>query len=91
VTASLAALAREGFLLALLLAAPLLVAGLAAGIVTGLLAVFTQLQDPAVSTIVRLGAVAAAIAAFAPSIGHQIVVFSERVWPLVTAASHGGT
>ena len=89
-TASLAGLLREGLLLALLLAAPLLVAALIAGVLTGLLGVFTQLQDPAVSTIARIAAVGAAIVLFAPSIAHQLVVFADRVWPLVTAASTGG-
>ena len=61
--ASLVARVREGFLLALLLAAPMLVAALVAGILTGLLAAFTQIQDPAVSLVPRVAAVGAAIVA----------------------------
>ena len=88
-TGSLVSVLREGFLLALLLAAPLLVAALVAGIVSGLLAAFTQIQDPSVSLVPRIAAVGAAIVVFAPSIAHQLVVFATRLWPLITAAGHG--
>ena len=85
-TSSLVALLRDGFLLALLLVAPILVAALLAGILSGLLAAFTQIQDPAVSLVPRVAAVGAAIVLFAPAIAHQLVVFADRLWPLVTAA-----
>lgn len=86
---SLVAVLREGFLLALLLVAPILVAAVIAGILSGLLAVFTQIQDPAVSLVPRVAAVGAAIALFAPSIAAQLVAFASRLWPLVTAAGSG--
>jgi flagellar biosynthetic protein FliQ len=78
---------REGFLLALLLAAPVLVAAVVAGVVSGLLGAFTQIQDPSVSLLPRVVAVAAAIVLFAPSIGTQLVAFSGRLWPLIVAVS----
>jgi flagellar biosynthesis protein FliQ len=84
VIASLVAVMREGFLLALLLAAPMLVAALVAGVLTGLLTAFTQIQDPAVSLVPRVAAVGAAIVLFAPSIGAQLVAFANRLWPLVS-------
>jgi flagellar biosynthetic protein FliQ len=84
------ALVREGLLLALLLAAPVLVAALVAGILTGLVGAFTQIQDPAVALVPRVAAVGAAIVLFAPSIGHQLAAFASRMWPLLTAASGGG-
>jgi len=86
-TASLVAVLREGFLLALLLVAPLLVAALLAGIVTGLLGAFTQIQDPAISLVPRVAAVAVAVVLFAPAIGSQLVTFAGRIWPLIAAAS----
>ena len=89
-TAQIVAVLREGMLLVLLLAAPVLVAALVAGIVSGLLGAFTQIQDPAVSLVPRIAAVGAAIVIFAPSIGHQIVAFADRLWPLVTAAGSAG-
>lgn len=85
-TANVVAVVREGMLLVLLLAAPVLVAALIAGIVTGLLDAFTQIQDPAVSLVPRVAAVGAAIVIFAPSIAHQVVAFADKLWPLVTAA-----
>jgi flagellar biosynthesis protein FliQ len=89
VTSALAALVREGLLLALLLAAPLLVAALVAGILTGLLTAFTQIQDPAVSLVPRVAAVGIAIVLFAPSIASQLAAFASRLWPLVTAVGTG--
>ena len=89
-TGSLVALLREGLLLALLLAAPFLVAALAAGILTGLLGAFTQIQDPAVGLVPRVAAVGAALILFAPSIGHQLEVFASRIWPLVRTVAAGG-
>jgi flagellar biosynthesis protein FliQ len=91
VTAALVALLREGLLLALLLVAPVLVAAVIAGILSGLAAAFTQIQDPAVALVPRVAAVGAAIVMFAPSIGHQLEVFANRLWPLLLAASSGGS
>jgi flagellar biosynthesis protein FliQ len=90
VTASLVALLREGVLLALLLAAPLLVAALVAGVLTGLVGAFTQIQDPAVGLVPRIAAVGVAIVVFAPSIARQLDAFASRIWPLITAAAGGG-
>jgi flagellar biosynthetic protein FliQ len=84
VTAGLVAIVREGALLALLLVAPVLVAALIAGIVTGLIAAFTQLQDPAVALVPRVAAVGVAIALFAPAIAHQLQAFAATLWPLIT-------
>ena len=85
-TASVVGVLREGLLLVLLLAAPMLVAALIAGIVSGLLGAFTQIQDPSVSLVPRVAAVGAAIVIFAPSIAHQLVAFANTLWPLIAAA-----
>ncbi len=90
-TDAIVAIVREGFLLALLLAAPLLVGVLVAGILTGLLAAFTQIQDPAVSLVPRVAAVGIAVVLFAPSIAHQLAAFADRIWPLVVAAGGAGS
>jgi flagellar biosynthetic protein FliQ len=89
VTSSLAAILREGMLLALLLAAPILVAALLAGILSGLAAAFTQIQDPAVSLVPRVAGVGIALVLFAPSIAAQLEAFASRVWPLVISAGTG--
>lgn len=88
-TESLVAVLREGLLLALLLAAPLLVAALIAGVVAGLIGAFTQIQDPAVGLVPRVAAVGAALVLFAPSIGHQLEAFANRLWPIVAAIGTG--
>ncbi len=88
-TASIAALVREGLLLVLLLAAPVLVAAVIAGVVSGLIAAFTPLQDPAVALVPRVAAVGAALALFAPAIAHQLAAFATRLWPLVIHAGGG--
>ena len=85
-TASLVAVVREGLLLVLVLAAPVLVAALIAGVISGLVAAVTQLQDPAVALLPRVVAIGAAIALFAPAIAHQLEAFANRMWPLIAAA-----
>lgn len=88
-TGSLVALVREGFLLTLLLAAPLLVAVLIAGVLSGLLAAFTQIQDPSVSLVPRVAAVGIAIVLFGSSIAAQLQAFASKLWPMVTAVGAG--
>jgi flagellar biosynthetic protein FliQ len=83
VTEALLAIAREGLWLAILLAAPVLIASLLAGALTGLLGAVTQLQDPAVSLVPRIAASAAAIAMFGPSVARQLVAFGGKVLALV--------
>jgi len=89
VTAGVVAIVREGMVLVLLLAAPLLVAALIAGILSGLLAAFTQIQDPAVALVPRVAAVGVAIVLFAPAIAHQLAAFASKLWPLITAVGSG--
>jgi flagellar biosynthesis protein FliQ len=89
VTEGLVALVREGLLLALLCAAPLLVAALIAGVITGLVGAFTQIQDPAVGLVPRVAAVGVALVLFAPSIARQLDAFVARLWPLVAAVGAG--
>ena len=88
-TSALVALVREGMVLVLLLAAPLLVAALIAGVLTGLLGAFTQIQDPSVALVPRVAAIAAAIALFAPAIAHQLEAFAARMWPLIAQIGAG--
>jgi flagellar biosynthetic protein FliQ len=89
VIADLISIVREGMLLVLWLAAPLLVAALIAGVIGGLISVFTQIQDPAVGLVPRVAGVAIAIALFAGSIAHQLEAFAAKLWPVVTAVGGG--
>lgn len=87
---ALLALVGQALLLALWLALPLLVAALAAGVVTGLLGAFTQIQDAAVGLVVRLAAMAAAVVAFAPMLAHRLVRFGQEIMAMVERAGRGG-
>lgn len=87
--AAIVGLVREGMLLVLLLAAPLLAGALIAGVVSSLLAAFTQLHDPAVALVPRVVAVGAAVVLFAPSIGRQVDALTLRLWPLIVAVGKG--
>jgi flagellar biosynthesis protein FliQ len=86
---ALVALVREAGLLALWLAAPFVVASLAAGVVTGLIGAMTQIQDPAIGLAPRVAAVGVALALFAPSIASQLEAVASRLWPLVAAVGTG--
>ena len=88
-TSSLVGVLREGFLLALLLVAPILVAALVAGILSGLLSAFTQIQDPAVSLVPRVAAVGASIVLFASPIANQLAAFVAKLWPMITNVGTG--
>lgn len=79
-TESLVALGRQALILSLWLSAPILVAALAASIVTGLAAWVTQVQDPAVGLVPRVAAVAVSLALFGPHIAHELVVFGTQLF-----------
>jgi flagellar biosynthesis protein FliQ len=83
VTEALLAVAREGLWLAILIAAPVLVASLLAGVVTGLVAAVTQVQDASISLVPRVAAAAAAIVLFGPSVAKQLAAFAARVLALL--------
>ena len=82
-TEALLAVAREGLWLAVLLAAPVLIASVLAGVVTGLIGAVTQIQDPAVSLVPRIAAAVAAAALFGPALVRQLVAFAAKVLALV--------
>jgi flagellar biosynthetic protein FliQ len=83
VTEALIAMAREGLWLAVLLAAPVLIAALIAGAVTGIIGAVTQLQDPAVSLVPRIVAGAAAVALFAPAVATQLAAFAAKLFAVM--------
>jgi flagellar biosynthesis protein FliQ len=70
---------REGLWLALLVCAPPLLASVAAGLVSGALQAATQVQDPALSFVPRLVAVAVSLAAVAPWAGEQVARLARLV------------
>lgn len=82
-TDALLSVAREGLVLALLLAAPALVAAAVVGIAMGLVRAITQIDDPSVGLLPRVAAVGGAYLAFAPAIGKTLVAFANKVAALV--------
>jgi len=89
VTSGLLALAREGLLLALALAAPLVIAALLASALTAIVGAVTQVRDPALGMAPRVAAVALAVLAAAPFIAHQVVAFAARALALVAEVGRG--
>jgi len=89
VTGSLLAVLREGMVLALLIAAPVLVAALIAGVVTGLLGTLTQLDDPAIGLVIRVAAIALAIVIFTPAIARELAQLATHVGAMIGQVGAG--
>ena len=79
-TPQLAQLAAEALQLMLWLSAPALLASMLAGLCTGLLQAATQIQDPALSFVPRLLAVAAALFFSAAWMGERLLSFTGALW-----------
>lgn len=79
-TAELAELAYQALRLALWISAPVLLASVLAGLVTGVLQAATQVQDAALSFVPRLLAVAVALFLAAPWISESLVTFTTTLW-----------
>ena len=66
--------------LGLWLAAPALLASVAAGLLSGLLQAVTQIQDAALGFVPRLLAAAVALALSATWMSTQLVTFTRQLW-----------
>ena len=75
-----AELSREALLLAALLSAPALLAGLAVSAVAGLAAARAQLGDPAIGQAPRAFAVTAAVALAGGWMGDTLLRFTRALW-----------
>ncbi len=84
--ADLVDIAREGFILALILSLPVLAAVLISGLVMTLLQMFTKSNETAVSHVVRIGAVAVSLLITLPWIASRVVGFADRIWSMIQAA-----
>lgn len=73
-------LIRETLLMALVLAAPLLLVGMAAGLAIGLLQALTQIQDQTVSFVPKLLAMAAVLVACTPWLMTRMIEFTRSVF-----------
>ncbi|TWT66522.1 flagellar biosynthetic protein FliQ [Allorhodopirellula solitaria] len=73
-------LIRETLLTAVVLAAPLLLVGMAAGLVIGLVQALTQIQDQTVSFVPKLLAMAAVLVACMPWLMTRMIEFTRSVF-----------
>jgi flagellar biosynthetic protein FliQ len=89
VTASLLAALQDGIALAILIAAPVLVAALLAGILAGLLGAFTQIDDPAVALVIRVAAIAIALAIFTPAIARELAQLAGHLGAMIARVGAG--
>lgn len=71
---------QQALMLSLAVAMPVLGAAAIVGLVVAALQAATQIQDPAISHLPRLLAVAAALALFGSWMGHQILAFAIRMF-----------
>jgi flagellar biosynthetic protein FliQ len=74
------ALLRHTIETALWMGAPLLAAAVAVGLLINVVQVLTSLQDPTVSTVPRLAAVAAAILLLMPWMVRRIAMFTVQLF-----------
>jgi len=72
-------LGREALITAMLVSAPVLLVGLAAGLSVGLLQALTQIQDQTVSFVPKLVAMAAAVAFCLPWLLQRLMDYTEGV------------
>jgi flagellar biosynthetic protein FliQ len=89
VTETLLAVLRDGMTLALLVAAPVLVGALIAGVLAGLLAIVTQIEDPSVGLVARVAGVAIALVIFTPAIARELAQLATQLAALIARVGAG--
>ncbi len=73
-------LCRDALMTALVIVAPVLLVGIAAGLLIGFLQALTQIQDQTVSTILKIFAMAGVLVACIPWIMGRMVEFTQMVF-----------
>jgi len=73
-------LCRSALLSALIIGAPMLLVGMAAGLVIGLIQALTQIQDQTVSFVPKLLAMSAVMIACLPWLMMRLVEFTREVF-----------
>jgi len=72
-------LGRDAFGLALLTSAPILLIGLAVGLLISLFQAVTQLQEQTLTFVPKIGAMVVAASFFIPWIAHRMVAFAREM------------
>lgn len=73
-------LCRETLLAAVVIAAPMLIVGMAAGLIVGLMQALTQIQDQTVAFVPKILAMAAVLVACTPWLVVRMVDFTRTVF-----------
>ncbi len=73
-------LCRETLLVAVIIAAPMLIVGMAAGLFVGLMQALTQIQDQTVAFVPKILAMAAVLVACLPWLVVRMVDFTRTVF-----------
>lgn len=73
-------MAREALMLALLVSAPLLLAGLIVGLILSLLQAVTQLQEQTLTFVPKIAAMVVAAIIFLPWIAQKLMAYSARLF-----------
>jgi flagellar biosynthesis protein FliQ len=81
---------REALVLVALVAAPPVVAALAAGVIAGVLQTATQVRDASLSVVPRVAAALVALAIAGPWIGAQVSRFWSAILDAVPALARAG-
>ena len=71
---------RQTLLLALIVSAPMLLIGLAVGVVVSLLQAITQIQEQTLTFVPKIAAMVAAAVLLMPWIGHRLMEYSRAMF-----------
>lgn len=73
-------LAREALLTSLIIAGPVLVAGLVVGLLISLIQTVTQIQDQTLSIVPKIVAMVAAAIFFVPWLAQRVVEYTQSLY-----------
>ena len=74
---------REAIITMLMVAAPMLIAGLVVGLVISLLQAITQVHEMTLTFIPKIAAVAVALLVFLPWIVNKLVAFTTHLYGMI--------
>jgi len=83
-------LTREAIVISLLISSPLLLVGMATGLILGLLQALTQIQDQTVSFVPKLMAMVAALAFCLPWLVQKMLEYSHDLFSNIPHIITGG-
>ncbi len=73
-------LAREAMISAMLIAAPVLIAGIVVGVAISILQTISQLQDQTLSVVPKIVAMLGAAVFFTPWVAHRLLEYSQDLF-----------